>query len=419
VNNNGVEVVVDGAAGAFAILASLISLMAGLIGIIRPKLIKLSSRFQAAFVASLPLPLIGLGMYFSPGKDTATATIEQTRQAGIGLTMIWFGGVALAYGVKLLISKERGTSGAPAEVASGTTQKVSFLRAISSTMSPELRRTVVAEVRKRSGLKEILATDIAAEFDITERLASTLINDARKELTEEALAVAWASRTLVNADQRTAATNIGLAHDDFDKLWAGFVKRASDAVLDDALQDGQLTPEECDNLEQARAMLDVDFSKRQSEIDEAKKMWRVCNAELEPTDVPVMLKRNEVCFGHLHAEGQEMRTRTRSVSYGGPSARIRIAKGISYNVGSRRISTRQEEYTHSFGSGKLFVTNSRLIWAGDKRTLNIPYGKIINVDAFSDGVTIYKDTGKPVTFSYGRVDRVFTALILRVVEEYR
>ena len=185
------------------------------------------------------------------------------------------------------------------------------------------------------------------------------------------------------------------------------------------MKDGQITPEETTDLKRIQKMLQIDFGSRSSEIYEAQKMWLVCNAPLEGVNAPLLMKRGEVCFGFSEVTAFEIRTRTKAISYGGPSLRVPIAKGLSFRIGHSRIAQHKEEHQHSFGFGQLCVTNKRLLWSGPNRTFSIPYDKVIDLDPYADGITIFKDTGKPLSFDYGGQNKVLSALILRVADEHR
>lgn len=58
---------------------------------------------------------------------------------------------------------------------------------------------------------------------------------------------------------------------------------------------------------------------------------------------------------------------------------------------------RSEELT-ALSNGMLYVTSKRLLFAGDARSTNIGFKKIIDGEVFSDAVKIEKTTGKPDFF---------------------
>src|SRR5262245_2867499 len=78
--------------------------------------------------------------------------------------------------------------------------------------------------------------------------------------------------------------------------------------------------------------------------------------------------------------------RSRS-AYGGP--RIQVMKGLSFRFG---VGTGQSE---NFGelrhidSGKLMLTNKRLVFLGDRRTNSVELGDLIGVHAFADGIKVH------------------------------
>lgn len=91
-------------------------------------------------------------------------------------------------------------------------------------------------------------------------------------------------------------------------------------------------------------------------------LWRIENGQLPVYDVPLTLQRGEQCHFVSRASWHELRTRTVRVDYAGPTASIRICKGVRYRVGSitpRRIT--KEELTH-IDDGTVYITSKRIIF---------------------------------------------------------
>src|SRR5690606_6125721 len=97
---------------------------------------------------------------------------------------------------------------------------------------------------------------------------------------------------------------------------------------------------------------------------------------------------NERCYFKTPAEWHELRTITKRINYGGPSARIKIMKGLSYRVGSMKVERVTKETMQQLDTGTLYVTNKRLIFTGNKKTSNIKLEKILSVIPYSNGIEI-------------------------------
>jgi hypothetical protein len=154
-------------------------------------------------------------------------------------------------------------------------------------------------------------------------------------------------------------------------------------------------------------------------IEEGRKLYRAHHGPMEPVDAPVLLKRGEFCVYVVAAETFEDRSRTVRVNYHGPTVRIPIMKGVSYRLGSFAPSRQTEEYQHSFGTGALCMTNQRLLWISPKKSISVPLSNIVRFDPFTDGLRIFKGTGKPLLFVWQGEDRVATVMAQRTIEELR
>lgn len=93
------------------------------------------------------------------------------------------------------------------------------------------------------------------------------------------------------------------------------------------------------------------------------------------------------------------------VQYQGGSQGIslRIMKGVYYRVGAfkgeRTVSTERK----FVDSGWVFITDRNLYFAGDNKSLRVPYAKIVSFQPFSDGIGFIRDaaTAKPQIFRTG------------------
>ena len=243
-----------------------------------------------------------------------------------------------------------------------------------------------------------------------------------ERVTIEALSSEWtrkAGRRSLNLDQEAdRLAKLGLGRNFTRRILSGFGQTHLSKVTSELLSDGIVEPAEDALLEAEASALGLPVP-QSHEIDEAREIWRATNEPLPEFNAPILLKRGEICHQAQEANAYEDRTRTMRINYSGPSARVRIMKGVYYNVGSMRVQSQKEEYSHSLGSGVLCVTNSRLIFISPSKTITIPLGKILQYVTYSDGIKIFKDTGKPITFELPKVDRPDVIRLVRVIEECR
>lgn len=209
-----------------------------------------------------------------------------------------------------------------------------------------------------------------------------------------------------------------LAKSQWDAHCFAKVKPVIDAVLDDGL----LSPDEEAKLSAAMGRYGNPTlgPVTQGKLDAARLQFAAWNTPLDPVEAPLLLKQGEWCVHGIQATAYEERQRTTRIDYAGPTARIKIMKGVYYRVGSAQVARKTEAYHHSFGSGILCATNKRLLWVAPNKTITIPLHKIIMFEPFSDGIKVFKDTGKPILFEFDEGENQPAMVrISRTIDELR
>ena len=269
-----------------------------------------------------------------------------------------------------------------------------------------------------------------ASPDIAEIAARSGLSEKRvQELFESALAGLVRQRVTdgVNAGQVPSqqiyddVIDLGCPPDAAKRLLQEAVSDHFTALVLEILEDGQVDPTEDQRLDEFMAMIGQSVLSPNTKvaIDEGRKLYRAHHGSLEQVDAPVLLKRGEFCVYVVSAEAFEDRSRTVRVNYHGPTVRIPIMKGVSYRLGSFAPSRQTEEYQHSFGAGALCMTNQRLLWVSPKKSISVPLSNIVHFDPFTDGLRIFKGSGKPLLFVWQGEDRVATVMAQRTIQELR
>ena len=217
------------------------------------------------------------------------------------------------------------------------------------------------------------------------------------------------------------ATSMGLVPEDARHLVDVAVSEHLTNLLAEVLADNMVDPQEDQRIARFLAVsgistINPDTAKL---IDDGRELYRACSAPLNPVQAPVLLKKGEFCVHAVAAEALEERSRTVRVGYHGPSARVRIARGIYYNVGSMAVSRQTQDYQFSFGVGVLCVTNRRLLWISEQKSISTMLANIVRYDPYSDGLRIMKGTGKPLLFLWHDKPRIATIMATRAIEELR
>lgn len=115
---------------------------------------------------------------------------------------------------------------------------------------------------------------------------------------------------------------------------------------------------------------------------------------------PVILKKSEtISLIMENIQLQEPRAvRQTNAAYGGPT--IRVAKGVSFRLGGASARSESHDEIKVIDSGKLVLTNKRLIFMGTKRTVNIDLKKIMAIVPYKDGIESQRENKqKPEYFT--------------------
>ncbi len=109
---------------------------------------------------------------------------------------------------------------------------------------------------------------------------------------------------------------------------------------------------------------------------------------------------------------------TERVGYSGPRAKIKIAKGLSYNFGTSRIKVSEKEQLNIVAKGNLYITNKSIIHNGDTKVSKIPLNKIIDLGVEGDYLFIKKDTGAPFVLATNKaLATLLNDLINHLIDE--
>ena len=183
--------------------------------------------------------------------------------------------------------------------------------------------------------------------------------------------------------------------------------------IDEATSDERLSVKEERRMEEIAKNLNIDIKhsdKTQAQLDKFKLYWQIENGNL-PTIVPsINIQKSENLHFQTQLKWLEQRTITKRVDYGGPTARIKLAKGIYYRVGSIQAKRITEDVWKTIDSGTLYLTNKRIIFMGSKGNKTIPINKILTFKPFKDGVDLQKETGKSPFLQFGLNVDIFSMM---------
>lgn len=168
--------------------------------------------------------------------------------------------------------------------------------------------------------------------------------------------------------------------------------------LQKALEDDYLTEEEEQRMSAIAGALGIDQAAFDAKFDDMKPQLvvaRVNDGRLPELPNPqIILKKNEVA--HISANAsliKEVAVREYQGGYRGAS--FRIAKGVRYHVGGTRgrsvvVGTKLE----TEDVGILVATSKRAVFSGQRRTVEMPYSKLVNLNVFDDAIQFHLSNRK-------------------------
>lgn len=130
----------------------------------------------------------------------------------------------------------------------------------------------------------------------------------------------------------------------------------------------------------------------------------VINGEIDKGIFPnlesdfIMQKSENCIYRQNYVHLLERKQVTTKINYSGPSVRLKIAKGLSYNIGSYNVSTQKELQDISKGTGIFNITTKRILFKSNEKNLSVLFSSIINIEPYSDAVIISKSSGNPLVF---------------------
>jgi len=143
--------------------------------------------------------------------------------------------------------------------------------------------------------------------------------------------------------------------------------------------------------------------------------------DVSSLDLPVMLKRGEVA--HLAVNASLMKeVAQREMRGGGAGVSFRVAKGVRFSTGGFRarsvvVGTSLEEAD----AGALTVTSQRTVFAGQRKTLDLPHAKLVNLNVYTDGISFNMSNRQSVPLFGVPNGQVVAAIINAAVQrlDYR
>ena len=234
----------------------------------------------------------------------------------------------------------------------------------------------------------------------------------------EAVAAAIADRWLTDDERHgleQMATNLQLPPASLEAIHRDLMGQVIQSLFKEQTADRRFSPEEEAELQRVAKNLSIDLSfddPTRGLIQRYRQLWEIDHGQLPLLEVPVNLQRGELCHwqgaGRLH----EYRSVTTAVGYSGPTARIRLARGLSWRVGQLSVNRVTRDVLKELDAGTLYITSKRLLFDGSRKSTALPLRRILNFTVYQDGVQIEKDSGKDQFFMLNSFDGELLGAVL-------
>lgn len=163
-----------------------------------------------------------------------------------------------------------------------------------------------------------------------------------------------------------------------------FVQYANNALADDQLSEDE--EDALASLAEAVGFEQADFERH--DLYTRLQVAKLNDGRLPVVDAPnLMAKRGEIV--HLETSAALMKeVAVREWRGGSSGVSFRVAKGVRYRVGSTRgrvvtVGTQLQVAD----TGLLAITNQRAAYLGSRKTVEMPYSKLIGMQVYSDGIS--------------------------------
>lgn len=182
--------------------------------------------------------------------------------------------------------------------------------------------------------------------------------------------------------------------------------------------DKRLSPDEENELNEIGKRLG--FNLHYDEITKAQLwqfrfLWQIENGDLPVIESDISLQTNETLHYVVAVKWLEQRRVSKRINYAGPTTRIRLAKGFYYRLGSIDYQNVSEDEWQIIDRGKVYLTNKRIIFMGSRDNKTILLKKILDFKAYTNGIDIFKDSGKSPFLEFSKDSQVFAKILARLL----
>lgn len=259
-----------------------------------------------------------------------------------------------------------------------------------------------------------LATLLGIDSTIQARELLAAAEARYRQAVEDAIADRW----LTDNERHTLddlAAGLRLPQERLSAIHHDLMGQKIQKLFNEQTADRRFSPEEEAELRRVATNLGVEFTASdaaQALIRRYRLLWEIDQGQLPELDVTIHLQRGERCHWQAAGRLHEFRTVTTAVGYSGPTARIRLARGLSWRIGHLAVNRVTQDVLKEIGFGTLYLTSKRLIFDGARKTTTLALRRILSFTVYQDGLQIEKDSGKDQYIKFDEFDGEMLGAIL-------
>lgn len=271
------------------------------------------------------------------------------------------------------------------------------------------------EISSLKHLQQILLIDEKVTKSLLENEAQKIYGEKLHEIVE--------SGTMNDQEKSTLErikANLQLPDDIAQNIYKNITGDYLKKFFKGAIEDERLSPDEERELNKIADRLNIkpDIDEKTNKLlDTYRLYWQIENGELPQIESDINLKSGELLHFMCYVKWNEYRRVPKRVNYGGPTGRIKIAKGLYYRYGSIGYQNVSSEEMQTVDSGYCYLTNKRLIFTGSRGNKTIPLSKILSYKPYKNGIDVQKDSGKSPFLEFEKNTIVGAMILGRLLNE--
>lgn len=296
-----------------------------------------------------------------------------------------------------------------------------FLADFLEMYEAQLKHALIDKKLTEAELDELRA--LRDLFGLSQKQVSSIHEQLTGEIYKQQVVSAVADGVITSKEQedlQKLQSELCIPNELAEQISSQIKDRRIHQFVDGVISRGSVSPKEEEEIKllakNLNCPIQLDYT-QQNALNRLKMIWTIQNAELPTVSADINLTAKEHCYFNRPAQWFQYKTVTKRVNYAGPTARIRICKGVSYRIGSARVQRITSEVLAPVDSGRLYVTDKRIVLFGERKTSTIRLNKVVSFTPYSDGIELFKETGKSIIVKIDTDMELFNLLLSRLLRD--